>query len=108
MKIYSLTPYLYGKLGLKPVESIRERTKHEVVAIDGKSIRGANPKKNGNKMPHIVSAFAAQNGITLGQIKVNEKNNEITAIPKLLELLALEDCIVTIDAMGCQTNIAEK
>jgi len=104
----ALDPNSFNTCFINWIESIREKTKHEVVAIDGKSIRGANPKKNGNKMPHIVSAFAAKNGITLGQTKVDEKSNEITAIPKLLELLALEGCIVTIDAMGCQTDIAAK
>lgn len=104
----ALDPKSFNSCFINWIESIRERTEHEVVAIDGKSIRGANPKKNGNKMPHIVSAFAAKNGITLGQTKVDEKSNEITAIPKLLDLLALEGCIVTIDAMGCQTDIAAK
>ncbi len=104
----ALDPKSFNTCFINWIESIREKTNHEVVAIDGKSIRGANPKKNGNKMPHIVSAFAAKNGITLGQTKVDEKSNEITAIPKLLDLLALEGCIVTIDAMGCQTDIAAK
>ena len=104
----ALDPKSFNSCFINWIESIRKKTKHEVIAIDGKSIRGANPKRNGNKMPHIVSAFAAKNGITLGQTKVDEKSNEITAIPKLLDLLALEGCIVTIDAMGCQADIAAK
>lgn len=78
----------------------------EVVAIDGKALRGALNK--GEKLPYIVSAWAAKNGLVLGQVKVDEKSNEITAIPELLQVLELEGCIVTIDAMGCQKEIAAK
>lgn len=79
----------------------------EVIAIDGKTIRGA--KSDGKKSPiHMVSAWASVNNVVLGQEKVSEKSNEITAIPKLLEVLLLDNCIVTIDAMGCQTEIAAK
>jgi predicted transposase YbfD/YdcC len=103
-----LDPKSFNACFINWIESIREHSHGEVVAVDGKSIRGANPKKNGGKMPHIVSAFASTNGVTLGQVKVDEKSNEITAIPKLLDLLFLEGCTVTIDAMGCQTDIASK
>jgi len=79
----------------------------EVVAIDGKTIRGA--KANGKKSPvHMVSAWANENNLVLGQIKISEKSNEITAIPKLLKVLDLKSTIVTIDAMGCQTDIASE
>ena len=79
----------------------------EIIAIDGKTIRGA--KASGKKSPvHMVSAWANDNNMVLGQVKVTEKSNEITAIPKLLEVLSIKDTIVTIDAMGCQTDIAEK
>lgn len=79
----------------------------EIVNIDGKTIRGA--KQHGKKSPiHMVSAWAHNNNLVLGQVKVNEKSNEITAIPTLLEVLSVENSIVTIDAMGCQTAIAEK
>ena len=79
----------------------------EVIAIDGKTIRGA--KSSGKKSPiHMVSAWANDNNMVLGQVKVSEKSNEITAIPKPLEVLSIKDTIVTIDAMGCQTDIAEK
>lgn len=101
----ALDPKSFNSCFINWIESIRKKSTEEVIAIDGKSIRGANPKKNGKKMPHIVSAFAANNGITLGQIKVDEKSNEITAIPELLKLLAIEGCTITIDAMGCQTDI---
>ncbi len=79
----------------------------EVVALDGKAIRGA--KSHGKKSPiHMVSAWADGSNVVLGQVKVSEKSNEITAIPDLLEVLLLKGCIVTIDAMGCQTDIASK
>jgi predicted transposase YbfD/YdcC len=87
------------------VKSISELVPKEVIAIDGKTIRGA--KSNGNKSPiHMVSAFASANNLVLGQVKTDAKSNEITAIPKLLELLSLKDTIVSVDAMGCQTEIA--
>lgn len=82
-------------------------TNGEVIPIDGKTIRGA--KSNGKKSPfHMVSAWATNNNLVLGQVKVSEKSNEITAIPKLLELVAIKGCTVTIDAMGCQQDIATK
>jgi predicted transposase YbfD/YdcC len=79
----------------------------EVIAIDGKTVRRSG-NKNGSKTPiHMVSAFAARQRLVLGQIKVAEKSNEIVAIPKLLEMLTIEGAIVTIDAMGCQREIAK-
>ena len=80
----------------------------EVVAIDGKTLRGSHDKKNGKTAIHCVSAFASGNQLVLGQLVTEEKSNEITAIPKLLETLAISGCLVTIDAMGCQKAIAEK
>jgi len=89
------------------VNSISEISKGQVIAIDGKALRGA--KSKGKKSPvHMVSAWADQNNLVLGQVRVNEKSNEITAIPKLLETLMIEGNIITIDAMGTQTNIANK
>ena len=89
------------------VNSLSEITKGQVIAIDGKTLRGA--KANGKKSPvHMVSAWANENNLVLGQVRVNEKSNEITAIPVLLENLMIKDCIITIDAMGTQTEIAEK
>jgi predicted transposase YbfD/YdcC len=76
------------------------------VAIDGKTVRRS--KSPGGKAIHMVSAFAHGLGLTLGQVKTAEKSNEITAIPELLDALLLKGCIVTIDAMGCQTAIAAK
>ena len=82
----------------------------EVVAIDGKTVRRSGDKKGrkGAKAAiHMVSAFAARQRLVLGQVKVAEKSNEIVAIPKLLEMMAIEGAIVTIDAMGCQRDIAK-
>ena len=89
------------------VYSIATLTDSDIVAFDGKTIRGVS--SNSRKFPlHIVTAFCAKNRICLGQETVEDKSNEIIAIPNLLEILALKGCIVTIDAMGCQKKIAEK
>jgi predicted transposase YbfD/YdcC len=79
-----------------------------VIAIDGKTVRRSGHKKSGKAPIHIVSAFAARQRFVLGQVKVAEKSNEIVAIPKLLDMLAVEGAIITIDAMGCQRDIAQK
>jgi predicted transposase YbfD/YdcC len=80
----------------------------EVIAIDGKTLRRSHNKKSGKPAIHMVSAFAARQRLVLGQVKVADKANEIVAIPRLLDLLAIEGAIVTIDAMGCQRGIAQK
>ena len=80
----------------------------DVIAIDGKTVRRSGKKKDGKAPIHMVSAFAARQRLVLGQVKVDEKSNEIVAIPKLLDMLAIEGAIVTIDAMGCQRDIAKK
>jgi predicted transposase YbfD/YdcC len=77
-----------------------------VIAIDGKTVRRSGRKKDSKAPIHMVSAFAARQRLVLGQVKVDEKSNEIVAIPKLLDLLAIDGAIVTIDAMGCQRDIA--
>lgn len=76
--------------------------------MDGKQMRGAKDAPVGKEGLYMVSAWAVDQGIVLGQRKVDEKSNEITAIPELLDVLEVEGCVVTIDAMGCQTEIAEK
>ena len=80
----------------------------EVVAIDGKTARRSHDCAGGKGAMHLVSAWATQNTLTLGQVRTAEKSNEITAIPQLLDLLDLQGCIVTIDAMGCQREIAQQ
>ena len=90
------------------IEACCEVTKGEVVAIDGKTVRGSYDNSQGLGAIHMVNAFATENGVSLGQHKVYEKSNEITAIPDLLELLNVAGCLVSIDAMGCQKKIAQK
>jgi predicted transposase YbfD/YdcC len=79
----------------------------EVIAIDGKTVRGSHDRANGKGAIHVVSAWASANRLVLGQVKVDAKSNEITAIPELLQALVLHGCLVTIDAMGCQKEIAQ-
>ena len=93
------------------IEWVNEKTgvlTTETIALDGKTARGSSNKRSGIAPLHMVSAFAASNRITLGQLAVDEKSNEITAIPKLLDLIAIKGCVVTADAMGCQKEIAAK
>jgi predicted transposase YbfD/YdcC len=91
---------------LKWVQTAQELTEGQVVPIDGKKLRRSHDKTNGKAAIHMVSAWASENRMVLGQVKVDDKSNEIMAIPELLTLLELTGCIVTIDAMGCQTAIA--
>jgi len=90
------------------VNALRVKAKGQIIAIDGKTVRGAGLTESGTPVLHSVSAWASDVGLTLAQIKTDEKSNEITAIPALLDLIDVTGCIVTIDAMGCQTKIAEK
>jgi predicted transposase YbfD/YdcC len=103
----ALNPGEFEKHFIAWAQSIITKHAYEFVSIDGKTIRQAS-KMNNNGSIHIVSAWASRNNLTLGQVKTSEKSNEITAIPELLESLMLKDCIVTIDAMGCQKEIAKK
>jgi predicted transposase YbfD/YdcC len=80
----------------------------DVIAIDGKTSRRSADKRRGKAAIHVVSAFATRQRLVLGQVKVADKSNEIVAIPALLDMLAVEGAIVTIDAMGCQRDIARK
>ncbi len=103
----ALDPTCFNRCFMDWMESIRTNIGGEVIAVDGKSMRGAKATKGSKNMPHIVSAWASENGICLGQVKVSEKSNEITAIPELVEAIATKGCTITIDAMGCQKNIAK-
>ena len=80
----------------------------DVIAIDGKTVRRSADKKGAKAAIHMVSAFAARQRLVLGQVKVAEKSNEIVAIPRLLDMMSIEGAVVTIDAMGCQREIAKK
>jgi predicted transposase YbfD/YdcC len=90
------------------VETIRQKISGEVIALDGKTLCASRDVPKKKKAVHIVSAWAASNRLVLGQLACEEKSNEITAIPLLLDLLEIKGCIITIDAMGTQTKIAEK
>jgi len=89
------------------VWAVNDIIQGQIINIDGKQLRGSKDKVLGKRAIYMVSAWAEENELVLGQRKVNEKSNEITAIPELLKLLALSGCIVTIDAIGTQTNIAQ-
>ena len=89
-------------------QAIAQLLPGEVVAIDGKTARRSYDRAGSKGAMHMVSAWATQNTLTLGQVKTEAKSNEITAIPQLLDLLDLHDCVVTIDAMGCQREIAQQ
>lgn len=87
------------------VQDLSESLKGTTVAIDGKTLRGSHDRINGKSAIHMVSAWAADMCLVLGQLMTDDKSNEITAIPELIKTLALQDAIVTIDAMGCQKKI---
>jgi hypothetical protein len=103
----ALKPELFKACFNEWVKSLK-LVDNEVIAIDGKTLRRSFDKTKEQKSIHMVSAFATNSGIVLGQERVAEKYNEITAIPKLLDVLDIKDCIVTIDAMGTQKKIAEQ
>jgi predicted transposase YbfD/YdcC len=101
-----LDPTAFETALLGWMQAMQEITGHRLVAIDGKTLRGSYNKRDGKAAIHMVSAWATENKLSLGQVVVDEKSNEITAIPALLELLELSGAVVTIDAMGCQKEIA--
>lgn len=102
-----LNPDVFGECFVDWINQVSSLTEGEVVAIDGKSICGSADSEKPKSAVHIVSAYASDNRVCLGQKAVDTKSNEITAIPKLLELLTIKGCVVTIDAMGCQTGITK-
>jgi predicted transposase YbfD/YdcC len=103
-----IDPDQFRQCFLDWVRSAYEITQGQVVAIDGKFSRGSVDRRAGKGAINMVSAWAAENRLVLGQVKVAEKSNEITAIPELLDMLEISGCIVTIDAQGCQKEIASK
>ena len=102
-----LDPQQFQSCFMDWTREVAQLVQGEAVAIDGKTVRRSHDRSQGRRAIHLVSAWALGQ-VTLGQVKTEEKSNEITAIPRLLELLALRGCIVTIDAMGCQREIAEQ
>jgi predicted transposase YbfD/YdcC len=103
-----LDPTALEAVFTKWMRNVAEATKGEVVAVDGKVLRRAFDKASGNGFLTMVSAWSTANGMVLGQVGTDVGSNEIAAIPQLLDLLYLKGCLVTIDAAGCQTNIASK
>jgi predicted transposase YbfD/YdcC len=102
-----LDPVEFEDAFLRWVQALAQLAELEVVAIDGKTVRRSHDGLLGKHAIHMVSAWATSNRLVLGQLKVDEKSNEITAIPELLQRLVLHGCIVTTDAIGCQTEIAD-
>jgi len=103
-----LSPKKLQEAFLEWMQEVKKLTKGEVVPIDGKTLRRSYNSSSGKSAIHMVSAWGAKNGVVLGQVKTEEKSNEITAIPELLNVLELTGCIVSIDAMGCQKKIAKE
>lgn len=104
----ALDPSKFEDCFIKWAQSVCKVSDGELIAIDGKRLRGSYDKSTNKAAIHIVSAFAAGNGICLGQVATDKKSNEIVAIPKLLDLLAVKGCTISIDAMGCQKDITKK
>jgi predicted transposase YbfD/YdcC len=104
----AIKPGEFEKCLLSWIMALHEVTDGQVIAIDGKTLRRSFDTANSKAAIHMVSAWATANHISLGQVVVDAKSNEITAIPKLLEMLELSGAMVTIDAMGCQTEIARQ
>jgi len=102
----ALDPAAFGAAFIAWVAAVAPQTVGQVVAIDGKTLRRAHDRANGQAALHLVSAWADASGLVLGQVAVDDKSNEIVAIPALLRLLDVRGCSVTIDALGCQTAIA--
>ena len=90
------------------ISAVSEVIGGQVIAIDGKGPKRSHDKGIGKAAIDMVSAWATENRLVLGQVKVDDKSNEITAIPELLNVLEIAGCIVTIDAMGCQREIVKK
>ncbi len=103
----AIKPAEFEKCLLSWITDLHEITDGQVVAIDGKTLRRSFDAASEKSAIHMVSAWATANHISLGQVVTDQKSNEITAIPKLLEMLDISGCLVTIDAMGCQTKIAQ-
>lgn len=102
-----IDPQEFQACFMKWVKALNKITEGQVIGIDGKQMRGSHDKNKGKRAIYMVSAWAEANHLVLGQRKVSEKSNEITAIPELLRLLEIKGCIVTIDAIGTQTKIAK-
>ncbi len=99
--ISRIQPEQFQNAFFRWMQATSERTDGELIAIDGKTLRSSYDRDSRQSTIHMVSAFAAENRLVLGQVKTDAKSNEITAIPELLALLDIKGCLVSIDAMGC-------
>lgn len=103
-----IDPKKFMKLFIEWTKEMVENRTGKKISIDGKAIRSATDKINNGNIPYIVSAFIGELGLSIGEVKVEDKSNEITAIPDLLDLLEIEGAIITIDAIGTQEDIVNK
>lgn len=102
----SIIPEQFNSCFMNWISQIKDMLPENVIAIDGKTLCGSHQRSRNQKGHHLLNAYSCANGLTIGQIKVASKSNEITAIPELLKVLSIEGCVVTLDAMGCQKEIA--
>lgn len=102
-----LDPEAFQTCFCRWMESVSERVDGELIAIDGKVLRSSYNREDRQSTIHMVSAFSTANGVVLGQLKTHSKSNEINAIPELLKLLDIKGCLISIDAIGCQKEIAK-
>ena len=105
--LVAIKPEEFEKCLLRLITDLHEISDGQIIAVDGKTLRRSYDRASGKSAIHMVSAWAAANHISLGQVVTDAKSNEITAIPKLLEMLEISGALVTIDALGCQTEIAQ-
>ena len=103
-----LDPEAFGRCFASWTQALHERTRGQVIALDGKTLRGSFDQATGRAALHLVGAWADGSRLVLGQVAVDTKSNEITALPALLDLLDVGGCVVTADAMGCQTQVARQ
>lgn len=106
--IIAINPKEFHQCFINWVKSLSKSTGGELIAMDGKTSRGSYDTYKKQLPIHLVNAWSTLNGVVLGQYKVDDKSNEITALPKLLSMLQVEGCIISIDAMGCQKEIAKQ
>jgi hypothetical protein len=105
---YLNSPEQFCKYFTEWVETLRKDVGREVIATDGKAVKGSAQKSKGIKSAYFVSAYATDNQLVLSQQVVDQKSNEITAVPKLLDMIERKGAIITVDALNCQTDIVKK
>lgn len=103
-----IKPKEFEKCFVRWIKSAVKMCDKEIVNLDGKTLRGTQDTENNQDIIHMVSAWASESGVVLGQIKVSEKSNEITSVPKLLDVIDVKNCIITSDAMSCQKKTVKK